>query len=88
MFIDLKKEILAALASEEGRQILREALASMAPANEPAPDDQLLTASEAAALLGMTERAVRQAAYRGSLPSVQVGRRLRFRRSELLSRAA
>jgi excisionase family DNA binding protein len=49
------------------------------------PDDgQLLDVGAAAALLQMTSTAVRQAAYRGSIPSVRIGRRLRFRRSELL----
>jgi excisionase family DNA binding protein len=48
------------------------------------PDDgQLLDTKTAATLLGMSASAVRQAAYRGALPSLRIGRRLRFRRSQL-----
>jgi excisionase family DNA binding protein len=52
-----------------------------APANDNA--NTLLGASEVARLLGLTPRAVRQAAWRGAIPFVRVGRRLRFRRSQL-----
>lgn len=49
-----------------------------------APDDgQLLDTEAATTLLGMSPAAVRQAAYRGALPCVRIGRRLRFRRSQL-----
>lgn len=92
MFIDLKKAILEALTSREGRDLLREMMVSAKPAGPqrtlPSEDDRLLTAKEAATLLGMTERALRQAAHRGSLPAVHVGRRLRFRRFDLLKSAA
>jgi excisionase family DNA binding protein len=47
--------------------------------------DQLLTAEQAAELLRMSVAAVRQAARRGTLPVVRLGRRLRFRRADLLS---
>lgn len=47
--------------------------------NEP-----LIDAREAGKLLGMSPAAARAAAYRGTLPSVHVGRLLRFRRSALL----
>jgi excisionase family DNA binding protein len=46
--------------------------------------DQLLDTEQAAALLGMSEAAVRQAARRGTLPAEYKGRRLRFRRSAIL----
>ena len=49
------------------------------------PVDELVDAEEAARLLGMTVGAVRAAARRGTLAAVHVGRRLRFRRSELAS---
>jgi excisionase family DNA binding protein len=92
MFIDLKREILAALASPEGRDLLRELVNDIGPARlVRAPDaeaDRLISAKEAALLLGMTERAVRQAAHRGTLPAVHLGRRLRFKRGDLLKRAA
>ncbi len=48
------------------------------------PPDDLVDVRGAAKLLGMTPTAVRSAAYRGSLPCVRVGTRLRFRPSDLL----
>jgi excisionase family DNA binding protein len=50
------------------------------------PDDgQLLDTDQAADLLRMRPQAVRQAAWRGAIPYVRIGRRLRFRRSSLLA---
>jgi excisionase family DNA binding protein len=46
--------------------------------------EPLVDAVEAARLLGMTAEAVRKAAYRRSIPSVKIGRRYRFRPSELI----
>jgi excisionase family DNA binding protein len=37
-------------------------------------------------VLGMTKSALRMAVYRGTIPCVRVGRRLRFRPSELVTR--
>jgi excisionase family DNA binding protein len=51
-------------------------------------DDQLLDADEAAELLSMTPGALRAAARRGCIPCVHVGRRVRFRRSELVRSSA
>jgi excisionase family DNA binding protein len=45
----------------------------------------LIDAREAAKVLGMSAPAVRAAAFRGTLPSIHVGRLLRFRRSALLA---
>lgn len=50
------------------------------PANDVEP---LIDANAAAALLGISPSALRMAAYRGTIPCVRVGRRLRFRASEL-----
>lgn len=47
-------------------------------------DGELLDAKEAAKVLSMTVGAVHKAVERGQLPCVRHGRRLRFRRSELL----
>jgi excisionase family DNA binding protein len=52
--------------------------------SERVPPDELLDAREAARLLSMTPSALRAAARRGSIPTVRIGRRLRFRRSALL----
>ncbi|WP_428269481.1 helix-turn-helix domain-containing protein [Haliangium sp.] len=51
-------------------------------------DEELVDVHEAAQLLQMTEGAVRKAVERGQVPCTRVGRRLRFRRSELLRIAA
>jgi excisionase family DNA binding protein len=64
------------------QQRVRELEARLAaPANDNA--DALLDANDVARLLGLTPRAVRQAAWRGAIPFVRVGRRLRFRRSQI-----
>jgi excisionase family DNA binding protein len=49
----------------------------------PSQAEELVDVEEAADLLSMTPGAVRAAARRGTLPAVHVGRRVRFRRSEL-----
>jgi hypothetical protein len=48
--------------------------------------DRLLDASEAAERIGITEAALRKAAARGTVPCKRIGRRLRFRLSELMVR--
>jgi excisionase family DNA binding protein len=53
-----------------------------------AATDDLLNVRTAAKMLGMTPAALRQAVYRGSLPALRIGRRLRFRREDLLGQAA
>jgi excisionase family DNA binding protein len=55
---------------------------ALADAVEP-----FIDAREAGKILGMSAPAVRAAAFRGTLPSVHVGRLLRFRRSDLLAAA-
>ncbi len=54
------------------------------PVSVPPEDEALVDVEGAAKLLGMSAVAVRAAAYRGTLPSHHIGRRLRFRPSELL----
>ena len=53
------------------------------PANEVDLVEPLIDAREAAKILGMSPAAVRAAAFRKTIPSVHVGRLLRFRPSEL-----
>lgn len=48
------------------------------------PPESLLDTDAAAKLLGVTPSALRMSAYRGSVPCVRMGRRLRFRASELV----
>jgi excisionase family DNA binding protein len=45
--------------------------------------DQLLTARQAASMLGYAEGTVRNKAAAGEIPKVKLGRALRFRRSEI-----
>jgi excisionase family DNA binding protein len=86
--IDLEHELSAALRSprvlaaleELLRRVVREELASAGLG------DALLAVPQAADLLGMTPAAVNKAAQRGTLPCVRIGRRVRFRRNELLTR--
>ena len=47
-------------------------------------DGELIDVSQAAQLLSMSEGAVRKAVERRCLPCHRIGRRVRFRRSELL----
>ena len=51
--------------------------------------DDLLSAEQAAALLGMSPAALRRAEERGRapVPAVRLGRRLRWRRSDLIASA-
>ncbi len=67
----VKAEVRAILA-DAGREPEKETIL------EP-----LVDAVEAARLLGMTAEALRKAAYRRSIPSIKIGRRYRFRPSEL-----
>jgi excisionase family DNA binding protein len=48
-----------------------------------ARDPDVLTADEAAALLGVSRRSVYNAVERGEVPSYKVGNLIRFRRSTL-----
>ncbi len=47
--------------------------------------EQMLTTEDAAKLMGMTTGALHAAAARGRFPAKRIGRRLRFRRGDLLS---
>jgi excisionase family DNA binding protein len=72
---------LVASVLQEIRAIVREEIAKASFA------DRLLDAPEAAERLGMTEAALRKAAARGTIPCQRLGRRLRFRLSELMVEA-
>jgi excisionase family DNA binding protein len=69
---------------EQIKAIIRDDAAS-APANDITLFEPLIDAREAAKILGTSAAAVRAAAFRKTIPSVHVGRLLRFRRSELLA---
>ena len=48
--------------------------------------EDLVDSTEAADILGMSVAALRKAVERGQIPCLRVGRRLRFRRADLLQR--
>lgn len=50
---------------------------------QPLPMTELVDATEAGRLLGMSAGAVRAAARRGTIPAIKVGRRVRFSREAL-----
>jgi excisionase family DNA binding protein len=89
--IDLSEEMAQALASPRVRaalaDVVREAIRDELAPPRAARDDQLVGVEEAARVLGMTIAAVRKAAARDTLPSHRLGRRVRFKVSELLSLA-
>ena len=83
--IDIVAAVKEALRDEDIRDQIRAIVMESAP--PPANDvDDLLDVRAAAAFLGMTPATLRMAVYRGTIPCLRVGRRLRFRRSELVAR--
>ena len=83
--IDIVAAVKEALRDSAVRDQIRSIVLECAPplANDV---DDLLDARTAATFLSMTPAALRMAVYRGSIPCVRIGRRLRFRRSELARR--
>lgn len=87
--IDLSQELQAALRALHPeldaliRRAVREEVAHLHSHGSP---DDLLTAEQVAALVGMSPGALRRAAERGRFPvkPVRLGRRLRWRRGDLL----
>lgn len=86
---DLTSDLQAALlATSEHfetqlRRVVRDELAAFRQHGDP---DALLNAADAARLLGMSPAALRRAAERGRfpVPPMRVGRRLRWRRGDLI----
>ena len=72
---------LLAVILDEIRSIVREEIAGAPFA------DHLLDAAEAAERIGMSEAALRKAVARGTVSCHRLGRRLRFRLSELMVEA-
>jgi len=87
--LDLEKELASALGSpsvlraleELVRRVVRDELV------HAGVGDEMLDVPRAANLLGMTAAAVSKAASRGTLPCVRLGRRIRFRRADLIARS-
>lgn len=86
MILKLEHDLVDAIRSSEVqdaletliRRVVREELQ-----NSPV-FDELLDAQEAGQILSMSKAAVLKAAQRGGIPSVRHGRRVRFRRRDLL----
>jgi hypothetical protein len=84
--IDLTAERTAWLRSIDARTVMKEIVAEAVQSEIcSALEDELLDVGRAATMLGMTEAALRKAVERGQVPCQRVGKRLRFRRMDLLS---
>ncbi len=89
MVVDLEKELIAALSAptvqaaiaDMVRAVVREELALAGLG------DELLDVPRAARYLGMTPAALWKATHRGTIPCLRLGRRVRFRRRDLLTHA-
>lgn len=80
LFADLLASPRVKVALQEILQkVVREELEAALPST-----DELVDAKEAARLVCMTEAGVRRAAARGQLKCVRIGRRVRFKRGDLL----
>ena len=83
--IDLTTELTAWLRSTDARTLMKEIVAEAVQMEiRSALEDELIDVEGAAAMLSMTEGALRKAVERGQVPCERVGNRLRFRRSNLL----
>ena len=87
MIFDLEKDLATALQSPEVQQVLKDLVRRVVREElQSSPVlDELLDTNQAAELLKMTKAAVQKAAQRGGLPVVRHGRRVRFRRRDLLT---
>ncbi len=85
MEINLGGELTAWLdspgAQEKLREIVRDAIREEL---RTVLGEELLTAEDAAKLLHMSVPALRKAVERGQVACVRIGRRVRFRRSDLI----
>ena len=83
--IDIVAAVKEALHDVAIRDQIRAIVLECTP--KPANDvEELLDVRAAASFLSMTPAALRMAVYRGSIPCVHIGRRVRFRRSDLVRR--
>jgi len=84
--IDLTTELTAWLRSTDARTLMKEIVAEAVQTElRSALEDELIDVEGAAAVLDMTEGALRKAVERGQIPCQRVGSRIRFRRMDLLS---
>ena len=87
--IDLTHELTAWLRSTDARSLMKEIVAEDVQSEiRSALEDELLDVERAAAMLDMTEGALRKAVERGQVPCQRIGNRLRFRRVDLIARGS
>ncbi len=87
--IDLTNELTAWLRSTDARTLMKEIVAEAVQTEiRSALEDELMDVERAAAMLDMTEGALRKAVERGQVPCQRIGNRLRFRRVDLIARSA
>jgi hypothetical protein len=83
--IDLTTELTAWLRSIDARTLMKEIVAEAVQTEiRSALEDELIDVDGAAAMLDMSVAALRKAVERGQVPCQRVGKRLRFRRADLL----
>lgn len=84
--IDLTRELNGWLATDEARklysQIVRDAVRDEL---RVLLMDELIDVGEAAAMLRMTQSGLRKAVERGQVPCCRIGKRVRFRRMDLVA---
>ena len=84
--IDLAAELTSWIKSNDARTAMKEIVAEAVQREiRSALEDELIDVERAAAMLDMTEGALRKAVERGQVPCQRVGKRLRFRRMDLLA---
>ncbi len=84
--IDLTRELTAWLRSTDARTLMKEIVAEAVQTEiRSALEDELIDVERAAAMLDMSEGALRKAVERGQVQCQRVGSRLRFRRMDLLA---
>lgn len=83
--IDFAAELTAWLRSPDARGLMTEIIAEAIQTEiRGALEDELIDVARAAEMLDMSEGALRKAVERGQVPCQRVGKRLRFRRTDLL----
>ena len=84
--IDLTRELTAWLRSTDARTLMKEIVSEAVQTEiRSALEDELVDVEGAAAILDLTEGALRKAVERGQMPCQRVAKRLRFRRADLLA---
>ncbi len=84
--IDFAAELTSWLRSTDAREAMKAIVAEAVKSEiTKALDDELVDVEHAAVMLDMSAGALRKAAERGQVPCQRIGRRLRFRRTELIN---